>query len=1170
MDLPFGQRPPCVDENGAFMSPFALSLEKTHPFANRDHYRHLHPTPQTFPAFSAGVIPYRWLMRERIAYLRDQVELDVDMSREPSLNYQTTWWHEGKNQESLLNGFADYLQPDNSLCLFYAKHLPLVEGTARILIGVGRITSIGSLTEYRRSGTGMRAMVWERPVQHSVRPTAPNGFLLPYHEIYDRFSEEPGLDIGIYAAHAPSEHWDQFSYGSELVSHDATIAALLSIDGSLDRIDSDLGISSVSQRQWIQDELVSLWKVRGPFPGLGAVLRAFGLSKGLFVAHALQELAGENADPWPLVDAAFQDPSAVLPPQLSTDLKELSSTWSRLPDERRNYLQLLSRFELTVDQARNLYDRDARSKRGWVSEDRDIIENPYRIYEFSRFDWDGISLSTIDRGVFPEQVVRDAHPLNSPSHLNSAVDARRVRGFTIKALEDSAESGHTLDFPGDLAENIIKLSGRPECPVTSDILNAAGPEMVPEVVAVENGGKPGLQLGRYHTIGNLLRRQILGRVEGARHVVSADWKELVEKKFGSPQDPTERRAQNEKAESLAELAESRFTVFSGPAGSGKTSVIDILCSQLRDDGVLLLAPTGRARVRMQELAGESEMSAQTVAQFLIRCGRYDAISGRYHLSDKPKISSYGTVIVDEASMLTEDMLGALFDALQGVKRFILVGDHAQLPPIGAGRPFFDIISKLRPQDFESQFPRVSSGYAELTVDCRHRGNDRPDLQLARWFGAAPPTPGEDDIFSATETQHSRIRFVQWERSEEFAAKLVHVLAEELGLSDVDDVRRFNETLGASQQGAYDYFNRGKAVDKVTAWQILSPLRGMPFGVENINRQIHEQFRGDFLKLASRNPYNRPIPEPMGDERIVYGDKVINVRNHRRDSAYPDDGNALKYLANGEVGIAVGLWRTKKMKSTPWTLKVEFASQHGYTYDFSQRDFSEEGEAILQLAYALTVHKAQGSQFNVVVFVLPEGHPIQTRELIYTALTRHDERIIIMHQGTRSSLKDLSSPHASETARRRTNLLADCRMVSVEIPEKQRSVFLEAGLIHRTSGGHMVRSKSELLIAEALLEAGVEFQYERPLTLDGVTRYPDFTIADDISGRKIYWEHLGMLDDESYRAGWERKLAWYREHGIELHDVDVKGPEVLVTTTDSATQGLNMAEVKGLITAVCTV
>ena len=1166
-DLSVNQRPSCVDESAAFMSPTEIEQIKAHPFLDRDNYRHFRPTNQRFPAFSAGVIPYRWLMRERIGHLREQVELDVDESREPSLNYKTAWWHEGDNQESLLNGFAGHLRSKDSLCLFYAKHLPFVEGTARVLVGVGRISGIGALTEYARDGDGMRGMVWERPVQHSVRSAASDGFLMPYHEIYERFAESPGLDVEQFVAHAPPEHWDQFSYGSELVSQDAAISALLSIDQKLDRIESELGISTASRRQWLQDELIRLWKARGPFPGMGAVLRAFGFSQGLFVARALQDKAGENRDPWPYFDASFRDPAAILPPELCSDFKELSSTWSGLTDQRRQFLRLLSRFELNVDQARSLYDKGARSRSGWEAEDHEIIENPYRVFEVSRFDWEGISLSTIDKGVFPEQVVREAHPLDAPSKLDSAVDRRRIRAFTIKALEDSAEMGHTLAFPGDLAEDILKMAGQPECPATSDMLIANVPEMFPEVLSFENGGEIALRLGRYETIGESVRKQVLGRVNAGRHVVQANWEQLVANEFVHADDNDERRAQEEKAAALVELVESRFTVFTGPAGAGKTSVLNILCSQIAGESILMLAPTGRARVRMQELAGKSGSAAQTVAQFLISCGRYDAWSGRYHLSSSPKVSSFQTVIVDEASMLTEDMLGALFDAFQGVRRFILVGDHAQLPPIGAGRPFFDIIAALRPQDYETRFPRISNGYAELTVERRQIGSECPDVQLARWFGSFTPNPEEDEVFSAAPDPNARIRFLQWENTEDFQSKLVEVLAQILQLSSDDDVRGFNASLGATKNDRFDYFNPSVAVQEVTGWQIITPLRGMPFGVENINRQIHERFRKGFIELASSNR-NRKIPRPMGDERIVYGDKVINVSNHRSDKIYPKDVDALNYLANGEIGIAVGQWRTRNMQGPPWALKVEFTSQRGYTYDFTESDFSDEGEATLELAYALTVHKAQGSQFKVVVFVLPEGHPILSRELIYTALTRHEDRIVVMHQGPRSVLKDLSSPHASETAKRRTNLFADCSMVKIEIPQTLRSVFLEAGLIHRTSGGQLVRSKSELLIAEALLDEGVGFEYERPLTLGGVTRYPDFTIEDDISGRKVYWEHLGMLDQEGYRARWDKKLAWYRANGIEPFHEASDAPEVLVTTTDSAEQGLNMAYIKDLIRVVC--
>ena len=1153
------------------MAPFEMEQVKKHALAeqNEQHYGHFRPTPQRYPAYSAGVVPFRWMMRGNLPSIGEELELDVDAEREPELGYESNWVHEVQNQISLLDAFAAHLQEEASLCFFYAKHVPFVEGTGRVLVGIGRIKHIGSLKEYKREGEGMRGMLWERPIQHSIRPKEEDGFLMPYTEILRRAEEDPSLDLEPYTAHAPSEHWNEFSYGSELVTHDGAISALLAVDATLTRIEKGLGIPTGPQRQWLHDELVRLWKVRGPYPGLGAILRAFGLSRGVFVAHALQERAGENVDSWPLLDKAFADPKAILPENLRRDLKELAPTWKGLAKSRRAILKLLSRFELTADQARGLYDETSRSKRYWAATDAELLQNPYRIFECSRQNPEGVHLLTVDRGIFPDDSVRLAHPLGAPSQLESAIDVRRVRAFTIQALEAAAASGHTLQFVGDLASEIREADVRPECPATADILSASAPDLLPEVVSIDAGGKIALQLSRYAAIRADIKRNVQGRVSGRRHDVPVNWASLLVKKLKSPKDHEERGAQDEKARALAELAESRFSVLAGPAGAGKTTVLGILCAQpaIQKDGVLLLAPTGKARVRMQALASDSGTTAQTLAQFLFKNGRYDGRSQRYHQSEAPKVTTFGTVIVDEASMLTEDMLGALLDSLQGVKRLILVGDPAQLPPIGAGRPFVDIIQKLRPVDFENRWPRVAPGYAELTIERRQIGADRPDLRFARWFGTTAPTAGEDDIFSVGDDEHSQLRFVRWDKPEEFQLKLLDVLKDELKLASIADQRGFNRALGATDVGEYDYFNRsnegeGGAVAAVESWQILSPLRGMPFGVGDINRQIHERFRAGFMELASRHRY-RSIPKPMGAERVVYGDKVINLGNHRRDGSkvYPKDG-ALGYLSNGEVGVAVGMWKTR---GYPKILKVEFSSQVGFTYDFYSSDFKEEGDAALELAYALTVHKAQGSQFGLVILVLPEGHPILSRELIYTALTRHQNRVVIMHQGQRSLLKDFTSPTQSETFRRRTNLLADCQML--EMPQAKGSIFMQEGLIHRTSRGFAVRSKSELLIAEAMLSAGVAFEYEKALTLGGSTRYPDFTVEDEISGRTVYWEHLGMLDRADYRVSWEKKLAWYRTNGVLPMGEAADGEPLLVTTTDAPGVGIDMVRVKKLLAEI---
>lgn len=1165
-DLNAQDLPPCVNERGSFMAPFELEPIKRHALAatNPGHYGHFQPTPQRYPPFSAGIVPFRWLMRSSLEAIAEELELDASLDREPDLGYDTTWVHEAENQTALLNAFSAHLREEDSLCIFYAKHVPFVEGTSRVLVGAGRIKTIGKLSEYKRKGDGPRGMLWERPIQHSIRPNGSDGLLMPYTEVLEKAAEDSSLDLNRYIATVPDEHWNEFSYASELVRHDGAIGSLLAMEVVLGRIQDELGIDSKTPRQWIHDELIRLWKVRGPYPGLGAVLTAAGLSRGVFVAHALQQKAGHNADPWPLVDAAFSKPDEFLPKSLVADVKALAPMWRDLGKARKVLLKLLSRFELLVDQAAALYEEASRKKAGWGGTDQELVENPYRIYELSRLDPAGIRLLTIDRGVFPDDSVRLTHPLDEPSRLESGVDARRIRAFCLAALEKAASDGHTLQSRDGVVDAVRAFAVKPECAVTGDILRSQLPAMAPEIVPAPLDDDQGLQLARYNTIGQLVRKE-LRRIDGARHVVSADWQQALLEKLRAPIDDEDARAHAEKVAALKELAEARFSVLAGPAGAGKTTVLGILCAQeaIANDAILLLAPTGKARVRMQELTKGAAAQAMTIAQFLNRHGRYNGKAGRYVLSDRPKAEGYGTVIVDESSMLTEDMLGALFDALKGVKRYIFVGDPAQLPPIGAGRPFVDLIAKLRPEDREAIFPRVSKSYAELTIERRQVGSDRPDLRLARWFSTTVPDAGDDDIFCENAPTSDKIRFEQWQDAADFQTKLLEVLQQELGLASPDDVRGFNAKLGAVEKGAYDYFNATRngnpgSVESVEAWQVLSPLRGMPFGVGDINRQIHERFRKGFLELTTKFP--RSIPKPMGAERVVYGDKVINLSNHTRDGGrvYPKEG-ALGYLANGEIGVAVGQWNTNKF---PKILKVEFASQKGYTYDFFGSDFKDEGDAALELAYALTIHKAQGSQFGLTIVVLPEGHPILSRELIYTALTRHQNRVVILHQGPRSRLKDFASPLSSSTARRMTNLLSACRMR--EIKKETGSLFLQEGLIHLTSDGRAVRSMSELVIAEALIAAGQNFSYEKPLALGGEVRYPDFTIEDEISGRTIYWEHLGMLEKESYREKWEKKRAWYLRNGV-APESEGSGPNgMLVTSEGSGATSFSAAEIQKII------
>ena len=209
------------------------------------------------------------------------------------------------------------------------------------------------------------------------------------------------------------------------------------------------------------------------------------------------------------------------------------------------------------------------------------------------------------------------------------------------------------------------------------------------------------------------RREIHGERKGKPNAADLNWRDLVDEglKQALPDnaaDPElEERARQEKAAALEQLVRSRLSVLIGPAGTGKTTLLRILCSvpDVAAKRLLLLAPTGKARVRL-EAQTRLRRSGLTLAQILNRLQRYDGATGAYFPKPRaPRRGDYRTVIVEECSMLTEEQLAALIDSLSNVERLVLVGDPRQLPPIGAGRPFVDIVKLLEPANVESVSPR---------------------------------------------------------------------------------------------------------------------------------------------------------------------------------------------------------------------------------------------------------------------------------------------------------------------------------------------------------------------------------------------------------------------------------------------------------------------------------
>jgi hypothetical protein len=167
--------------------------------------------------------------------------------------------------------------------------------------------------------------------------------------------------------------------------------------------------------------------------------------------------------------------------------------------------------------------------------------------------------------------------------------------------------------------------------------------------------------------------------------------------------------------------------------------------------------------------------------------------------------------------------------------------------------------------------------------------------------------------------------------------------------------------------------------------------------------------------------------------------------------------------------------------------------------------------------------------------------------VYTALTRSREKLVLLIEGNdATSLFDLSRPERSETARRNTNIFQGVvRAADDTVPYAEH-------LIHRTEKGHLVRSKSELVIANMLFQLGIPYEYERvyegPVAAGRLR--PDFSFVT-ADGDLIIWEHLGMLSRPDYQRGWDWKREWYRRNGF------VEGKTLFISTED-AQNGLDSA------------
>ena len=377
-------------------------------------------------------------------------------------------------------------------------------------------------------------------------------------------------------------------------------------------------------------------------------------------------------------------------------------------------------------------------------------------------------------------------------------------------------------------------------------------------------------------------------------------------------------------EAIREAATSGLLLITGGPGTGKTTILNGILEllgrmQLR---CLLAAPTGRAAKRLSEVTGED---ASTIHR-LLEAGIDPATGKMFFARDEENPLKCDAVIVDEMSMVDIQLLHCLLQAIPQGKRLILVGDPDQLPPVGPGFPFGDMLrSGVLPSVRLTEIFRQAQ--KSLIVMNAHRVNQgqMPDLRCVT-----------SDFF-----------FMR-RNNEEAVCSLIRDLC----------ATRLPQNMGIPS-------------DQI---QVLSPTRKGAVGTVNLNR---------LLQAALNPPGPDKKERAFGDYLFREGDRVMQIRNNYDILWKKTDGSMVGAgIFNGDVGII------QSIDTGSETLSVLFDDR------VAEYDFTQLGE--LEPAYAMTVHKSQGSEYRAVVLTAWNGSPyLLSRSVLYTAITRARELLVIV-------------------------------------------------------------------------------------------------------------------------------------------------------------------------------
>lgn len=1079
-----------------------------------------------------------------------------------------------KNLETVrIPKFNNAVRKGQSVAFMYAKFSnPLTEEDQQYLVvGCGLVTDKGDYHYF-----GPKALIDKKKASKpkyrnfpsmnwAIRYSFQEPDLLvrmPYHEYLD-YVNQPGFDADgkeqllnkIKVAITEPELNHCFKYVAMDVDDDEAIFILTKMRKQLIDCKDDGIVPPAEMRDRIdavEQLLAFCWKKRTYFPGFSSICRSvLNWDKQEFLLdELLEELQQSEQDEYydtflalienPDSNKAYRKYAGLL-----KDVKEALEDNYGLTEEQFLHLSMLNlkpfqyerilsgKLKLSGDWKKTIEDERASHKL------EEICSNPYLLYEdYQAYDAllnpvtgeetdSPIALFKIDVAYFPDtRFGVERKDLQRQMRNN---DKRRLRALTIRYLRTLENTGHCFVDAEEL-ENAIKAyplfyNVNTEYQIPAHFFHNLKPDYIIHFEETEDKVKVISENDtKYFYLFEVYKAE--GEIEKVIHqliqnepltITFPDFEYYINTscvKLGDKLGDAfeEELFRSERQQLYANIYRNRLFVLAGNPGSGKSyELLNIITEwKKRGEKYLLLAPTGKAALRLKTDPDFKGIDAFTIDKVLADI--------RNKKMTIPTLQSFHNIIIDEMSMVDlmklRDLLRLINVEVPSFKRLVLVGDPHQLPAIGYGKVLKDILYFLRTNK------EHADKCIELQTNCRQELAESRILDFAEGY----ITDGEIDadlisILSSGQTDISKgFRIHFWNTEEELYGQVNKEFDWlcsnlEAPLSGNTD-EKLNQLLGLEKTGEIS----SSRPYNLENFQLITPYRSEYFGSGQINDYIQRVYKAN-QELELINDW------------FKQSDKIIRTKN------YYEKGKLI--LSNGSIGLIRNYSKT---------------ILHFPELDEPMPVYGEDGIRSTELeefdlAYAITVHKAQGSGFNHCFFILPKKPGLLSKELIYTALTRSRESMTLFVQGDREEPFEKSvlekARSRSYTESRRTTLLLD---------KPYRYYALEVD-------GIFIESRVELLIYQALKEAQKEFGedelkflYEIKPTV-GDNQLPmktDFTV---ITKKGIwYWEHLGRLGNKKYEWTWHNvKKKTYAEYGLM---------DRLITTDER--NGINPEKIKEVI------